>query len=251
MTSGPAGRAPGPRLRLHVLRIAGGCEPSPFVWRVRMALAHKGLEAERIGIGYGEKHLLSFSGQGLVPVLSHGARWVADSWTIAQHLEDEFPDRPSLFGGAAGRALSLFVTRWADSEQLASLRFLLWPPTWDLVPEVDKAYFRDDRERKAGMTMAQMRADPEGRIAAFRRVMEPVRQTVRRQPFLCGETPGWADYAVLGGFLWARSVARFRLLEPDDPLHRWRADLLGAFGGLAAASGFEEEPAGFARAAGG
>lgn len=220
-------------LQLYVLRVDGAREPSPFVWRIRMALAHKGLAAERVGIGYGEKSRLAFSGQGLVPVLVDGARWVNDSWAIAEYLEDAYPDRPSLFGGAAGRALALFVNRWADVALLGALRLLLWPATHDHTPAADQAYFRADREKRAGMTLEQMRADPEAKIDAFRRALEPMRQTLLRQPYLSGASPGYADYIVFGGFMWARSVADYRLLDSDDPVHRWRAALLDAFDGLA------------------
>jgi glutathione S-transferase len=43
-----------------------------------------------------------------VPVLVDGDRWIADSWTIANYLEDTFPDSPSLFGGASGRDLTRY-----------------------------------------------------------------------------------------------------------------------------------------------
>jgi len=44
----------------------------------------------------------------------NGDRWIADSWTIANYLEDTYPERPSLFGGTAGRALSRFYSILAD-----------------------------------------------------------------------------------------------------------------------------------------
>lgn len=220
-------------LELYTLRIADGREPSPFVWRARMALAHKGLAVDRVPIGYGEKARLAFSGQGLVPVLVDGARWVNDSWAIAQYLEDTYPDRPTLFGGAKGRAMALFINRWADVETLGALRLLLWPATWDHIPTADQAYFRADREMKAGMTLEAMRAEPEAKIAAFRRVLEPARQTLTRQPYLCGDKPGYADYCLFGGFMWGKTVSPHRLLAADDPLYRWRADLLAAFDGMA------------------
>ena len=42
-------------------------------------------------------------------------RPVNDSWTIANYLEDTYPDRPSLFGGNGGRAAARFVNAWADN----------------------------------------------------------------------------------------------------------------------------------------
>src|SRR6266446_7829836 len=42
---------------------------SPYCWRARMALAHKGLEVETIPWRFAEKDAIAFSGQGRVPVL--------------------------------------------------------------------------------------------------------------------------------------------------------------------------------------
>ena len=95
---------------------------SPYCWRIRMALAHKGLEAETVPWRFTEKEAIDFSGQKLVPVLVHGDHVVSDSWQIACYLEDTFPERPSLFGGASGRALSLFVNSWSDTTLVPTLK---------------------------------------------------------------------------------------------------------------------------------
>ena len=77
---------------------------SPFCWRTRMALAHKGLSAETIPWCFTEKDAIAPHGSEKVPVLLDGDTSVVDSWTIANYLEDTYPDRPSLFGGEGGRA---------------------------------------------------------------------------------------------------------------------------------------------------
>ena len=46
---------------------------SPFCWRSRMALQHKGLDATIKAVGYAEKEKLTFSGQG-EPAGSGGSR---------------------------------------------------------------------------------------------------------------------------------------------------------------------------------
>src|SRR5690606_25606930 len=79
---------------------------SPYGWRTRMALAHKGLDYDLELVKFTEKHKLAISGQGLVPVIRDGGRVVNDSWAIAAYLEDTYPDRPSLFAGAAGRGMA-------------------------------------------------------------------------------------------------------------------------------------------------
>ena len=81
-----------------------------------MALWHKGLEADFIPVQLGQKNKIAFSGQKLVPVLREDdGRVIHDSWTIACYLEDAYGDRPSLFGGAAGRAGARFLDSWVDS----------------------------------------------------------------------------------------------------------------------------------------
>ena len=70
-------------------------------------------------------------------------------------------------------------------------------------------------------------------VAGFRKSLDPLRLTLRAQPFLGGEAPTYADYIVFGGFQLARVVSPFKLLEPDDPVYAWRERMLDAFDGLA------------------
>ncbi|HEY0421328.1 MAG TPA: glutathione S-transferase N-terminal domain-containing protein, partial [Acetobacteraceae bacterium] len=86
---------------------------SPYCWRTRFALAHKGLEAETRPWRFTETAALAFSGQGRVPVLVDGERTVADSWAIAAYLDEAYPDRPRLFAGAPPAAR--FINAWADA----------------------------------------------------------------------------------------------------------------------------------------
>lgn len=88
---------------------------SPFCWRVRFALLHKRIPFETVPWRFTEKEAIAFSGQGKVPVIVDGDRVTCDSWAIAQYLEDTYADRPSLFGGPIGKALSRFVTDWVET----------------------------------------------------------------------------------------------------------------------------------------
>ena len=119
---------------------------SPYCWRTKLALAHKGIEVETIPWRFTEKDVIGFSGQGRVPVLIDGDTVVFDSWAIANYLEDTYPDRPSLFGGAGGRALARFVNSWADTVQLAGMIRLVVADIHAHVDEKDKGYFRESRE---------------------------------------------------------------------------------------------------------
>src|SRR6266853_1882838 len=87
---------------------------SPFCWRKRMALAHKGLSAQSIPWRFTEKDAIAPHNSEKVPVLIDGEIAIVDSWAIANYLEDTYPDRPSLFGGEGGRAIGRMLNWWGD-----------------------------------------------------------------------------------------------------------------------------------------
>jgi glutathione S-transferase len=217
-----------------------GAEPerrfSPYCWRAKMALAHKGLAFDTIPWRFTEKGVIAFSGQGRVPVLVDGDRVVSDSWTIATYLEDVYTDRPSLFRGDGGRAASRFVNAWADTVLAAEIARLIVTDIFAVIDERDRVYFRQSREQRFGMTLEQVTADRDAGVLAFRKSLEPVRTVLAAQRYLGGDEPAYADYAVFGCFQWARCASPFRLLLPDDPIWAWRNRLLSAFDGLAGAA---------------
>lgn len=208
---------------------------SPYCWRTRMALAHKNLSVETIPWRFTEKEVIAKSEQLRVPVLVDGNRWIADSWTIANYLEDTYPERPSLFGGTAGRALSRFYSILADTLVSSIFRFI----ALDILRHVhdkDHAYFRSSREERVGMTLEAFVADRDTRVSAFRDSLMPLRLTLKTQSFLGGDQPLYADCAVFGPFQWARCISPFALLAADDPVRLWRDRLLDLFNGLARAA---------------
>jgi glutathione S-transferase len=220
-------------LRLYDL---AGAEPerrfSPYCWRTRLALAHKGLAVETVPWRFTEKAEIAASGQGLVPVLVDGDRWVSDSWTIANYLEDTYPDRPSLFDGAAGRGLTRYYSTVADGLVAAIFPFVALD-ILDRIAAEDREYFRTSREKRVGTTLEAFTAGRETKLPAFRSGLTPLRRTLAAQPFLAGDAPLYADYAVFGPFQWARCISPFELLEKDDPVRLWRDRLLDRFEGLA------------------
>jgi glutathione S-transferase len=212
---------------------------SPYCWRIRLALAHKGLEVETIPWRFSNKAALAPSGQGRVPVLVEGERWIADSWVIACHLEDAHPQSPSLFGAGSGRALARLYSTMGDMLVANVSRFLVFD-VHQHIAETDRAYFRQSREQRFGMPLEAVVADRDARLPAFRESLAPLRTVLKEQPFFGGDAPLYADYALFGAFQWARTISPFALLAADDPVAVWRDRLLDAFGGLArAAPGYD------------
>jgi glutathione S-transferase len=206
---------------------------SPYCWRTRMALAHKGLDHGSIPWRFTEKQRIAPHGSEKVPVLLHDENPVVDSWVIANYLEDKFPDRPSLFGGEGGRAPMRMINSWGDIAIVGSIFPLIVADIPEHLGTVDADYFRTSREARLGKKLEEAAAERDKAVIGFRRSLEPLRMTLRAQPYLGGAAPNYADYIVFGGFQWARVVSPFRLLAEDDPIYAWREKLLDAFDGLA------------------
>jgi len=198
-----------------------------------MALKHKGLEFEALPWRFTEKEAIAPYKSSTVPVLVDGDQSVYDSWAIALYLDEVYPSRPRLFGGTEARALADFFCQWAvKSVHPAILRVLILD-IYEKLHARDKAYFRESREKRFGMTLKQFAGDQKGAVAAFRGALEPVRPVLVQNAFLSGNGPGFADYILFGMFQWARTVSPTRLLEPDDPIYAWRERLLKMYDGYA------------------
>jgi len=221
-------------LRMYDL---AGADPavrfSPYCWRIKMALAHKGLSVETIPWRFTEKDKIAFSGQGLVPVLQDGDKVLHDSWAIAEYLDATYPDRPLLMDGAQGRALANFARHWVQNAVSGILLKAVLMDIHAVIDERDKAYFRESREKRVGMRMEDFVIAPDAAQAQLKTVLSPLRALVQEQRFINGAAPAFADYCVFGAFMWARNVSAAKLLDEADPVHAWQERMLDLHDGLA------------------
>lgn len=219
-------------IRLYELAGADeACRFSPAVWRVRMALRHKGLAFEGVPWRFTEKAAIAPSGGATVPVIVDNGRWVRDGLAIAEYLEATYPDHPSLFGGEQGLALGRFMVAWVDRTLAFPVARLILTDIFGKLAEADKAYFRESREKRFGCALEAVCESPAAELAAIRGLLEPPRRLAALQPFLSGSTPGFADYALYGTFMWARMVSDKLTLAEDDPLGAWLARVDSLHGG--------------------
>jgi glutathione S-transferase len=206
---------------------------SPYCWRTRMALAHKGLDITSVPWRFTEREAITRHKSEKVPVLIDGEHTVSDSWAIANYLEDTYPDHPSLFGGEGGRAMGRMLNWWGDTVVIGGMfPFIVADIHSHLRPE-DQAYFRKTREARFGKTLEEVSAGRDHGVEGFRKTLDPMRLTLKTQAFLGGAAPNYADYIVFGGFQWARAISPFQLLVSDDAIYAWREKMLDAFDGMA------------------
>jgi glutathione S-transferase len=222
-------------ITLHELAFSGDIRPSPYCWRAKYALEHKGLEYRTVASSFAGITSIAGGGQKTVPVLEiadgEESKVVGDSWDIANFLDEAYPDKPSLFGGEQGRSHALFVQNWSFCNLHPPLmKAILLDIVERVLPE-ERGQFRQVREQRLGVTLEEIASGPiEDRIEAVRKAFEPVRAVLRTQPFLSGAAPLYADYIVAGQLHWPREASPLRILEANDPVMVWFERILGLYG---------------------
>ncbi len=106
---------------------------SLFTAKVRIALDEKGLDCERVEVGWSlerryEPHhpdVVALNPKAQVPVLVDGAVCVYDSTQIFEYLEDRYPAPPLYPPDVAGRARCRRLEAAADE--------LIFPALWELI----------------------------------------------------------------------------------------------------------------------
>jgi glutathione S-transferase len=222
-------------LRLYELALQNGRSASPFVWRVRYALAHKGLPFESVYLGFCEIPQ-RFDGRfKTVPILERGDTVMAESWDIAQYLDSAYPRAPLLFSSAPELAMVRLMDEWFTAEVLRKMFRMYILDVHDAARPEDKPYFRESRETRFlhGKTLEEFTADRVTRLPALRDALNPLRLHLKNHPFMGGSSPNYADYIVLGAFIWAASVGTVTMLAADDSLRGYVDRGLDLYGGMA------------------
>ncbi|MBB3104588.1 glutathione S-transferase N-terminal domain-containing protein [Azomonas macrocytogenes] len=213
---------------------------SPYCWRVKMALKHKGLDFETVPWHFQDKDALAFSGQEpsearKVPVfVDEDGTVVTDSMAIIRYLDRIYPARP-LLGDEFAAARLEFIRHWSEAVLSPAVLKIILGDLFATLDPADQPYFRRTREAHLGISLEAFQ-DAEAGHAALDRALVPLRRCLAHSPYLDGEAPAAADYVAFGVFMWARVVARQPLLAKDDLVDQWTERLLACFGGFAAKS---------------
>ena len=207
---------------------------SPYCWRTKLALRHKGLDYEAIPWRFTDKHALEPTGQGKVPTIIDNGRWVHDSWTIALYLDEVYPGKPKLFPDAQSRNLARFINSWCDWSVLPNTRELAVRHVFAAIADQDKEYFRASREKAVGITLEAFGADRAAAHKKFEQGLKPAEVTLGDHAFLHGAEPGYGDYALFGTLLWPDTVVPEPVIPADSAVGRWFSRMQALNGGWVA-----------------
>jgi glutathione S-transferase len=206
---------------------------SLFSWRTRMALRHKGLEFKSTPVAMSDKPAIAFSGGKTVPIIKDGETVVRDSWRIAEYLEDKYPERPTLFGGAIGRGVTQAFNTWVDRAVVPAMMPVIVADVHERVDAADEEYFRRQFEGFLKCTLEQARSRAPQAEERLKRVLEPLEAVLKRQAFVCGAAPAYADYILFSVMQWARITSPRVIFDTTQALYGWRERILDLYDAFA------------------
>jgi glutathione S-transferase len=218
-------------IHLYELVTEAGRPLSPFVWRIKYALAHKGLDFDTRPVGFTDIPKLCGGQHKTVPIIEDGATTVCDSWAIADYLDATYKQNP-IFSSPAERAMVKFFEGWFFDAAFRNLFAVNVLDIHNHLRPTDKAYFRQTREKQVGTTLEAFTANREARLPDLRKNLKPMRVALANQPFLGGDKPNYADYIALGAFLWTSALCTLPVLEKDDMLNGWLQRGFDLYGGI-------------------
>lgn len=205
---------------------------SPHCWKVKMALAHKGLAFEALPTRFLDVPNVEGGVSATVPVIRDGDAVVADSFAIALYLDHAYPDRPTLFGGEGGKATARFIERWSQIVIHPYLNIAALMDIYQMQDGSNRRHFRSTREARFGRPLEDVAKGREPKLDAFRASLEPLRSMLSYQSWIGGASPLFPDYIVFGAFQWMRTTTRFDFFAPGDPVADWFGRCLDLFDGL-------------------
>ncbi|WP_104204725.1 glutathione S-transferase N-terminal domain-containing protein [Billgrantia saliphila] len=203
---------------------------SPYCWRVRYALAHKGLDFETRAWHFTDKEALAFADYDKVPVLVDGEETVTDSYEILRYLDRAYPESP-LLGDGVAEARARFFKHYAERSLAPAMMRTIIMDLLNAIDPKDRDYFRETREKRFGRTLEEFHSPAKG-LAQLDAALAPLRGQLQENDFLDGGAPAAADYLVFGSFMWARVVSTADLVSNADPVYGWLERMLDLHGGL-------------------
>ncbi|KAF9564190.1 hypothetical protein CPC08DRAFT_734565 [Agrocybe pediades] len=200
---------------------------SPYMWKARLFLNFKGIPYKTEWVDFVDieshckKHGLkptgkrSWDGQDLytLPAIHDASTgvYVSDSWLIAEYLEKQYPDTPTLFPSGTKGLQQAFTD--LHLQTVFPLRAFLIPRVPRKLSPRSAEYFIRTREISFKKKLEDI--VPKGDEATkewsklevgFDKIAAWYARTDDKGQFMLGETISWADITVVSFHLWFKSI---------------------------------------------
>ena len=236
-------------------------EMSHYCEKVRLILDYKGLDYRKIEVtlGIGQLELFQMSGKRQVPVLKDGGDVIADSTAIAEYLDRKYPDKPIIPSDPKQKGLCLQMEQWADeSIGLNARKALIGALSRNqsfrtsVLPSATPGILKDlvgaipgDFLSVLGLGVGMGPDSVKEAEDALKRSLTALCFILLEQPYLVGETPTLADFAIAGLTMYVKVPAGGYVDVPDamkgqgvsgiadvatfEPFFTWRDKLYSDF----------------------
>ncbi len=191
---------------------------SPFVWRTRMALLHKGLDFESIAWQFKDRGLFDHK---TVPAIYDDGQMVSDSWEIAKYLDAQYPDKPMLMKDAEAEAHAQLVNAICNNLIFATAASMAIYPVSQVIDPESASYFVETREAKFGTKLSDINEEnKDAALAKLANGLAVFEATLSASDFLGGDKPTYADYTLFGVLKWIDVVA-YRPVDQASNVGKW------------------------------
>lgn len=206
-------------------------ELSHYSEKIRLILDYKGLAYRKIEVtpGVGQLEIYQMSGQRQVPVLKDGAEVIADSTAIAFYLDKTYPDRPIVPADSKSRGLCLLMEEWADESiglnarkamlgafsKDPAFRTAVLPTT---TPDIVKTLVGAVPHEAFDVLGLGVGVGPDAVKTARKALeqnLEALTLILLESPYLLGDQPTLADFAVAGLSMYIKFPSGTYLDIPD------------------------------------
>ena len=182
--------------------ILHGANLSPFVRKVRFALAIKGVEYEQTQVvPFGQSdEFMKISPLGKIPVYEDQGQAIPDSSVIIDYIERVHPEPPIYPTNPLQRARALFYEEYSDTK----LTEVLSTPFFQRF--IRPNFFQQDSDEEIVKTTLEEKAPP---------IWDYFESQLDESDYLVGDSLGIADIAVASPFV------NFALSGESLPADRW------------------------------
>ena len=174
-----------------------GATISPFVWATKYAVAHKGFELDIVPGGFTGIMERTGGTSERLPAIVDDGEWVLNSWLIAEYLDAQYPDRPTLIGDPGAKVLTQMVESWLWQQAIGPWMTCFLQSYRDLSLPQDHDYVTSSRERMFGRKIEDIVVGREDRIPTVPPKLELLRNALAEHRWLGGERPNYADHRAL------------------------------------------------------
>ena len=201
---------------------------SPACWNIKLCLIFKGIPFETVPVGFSEKHIIEFSNQELVPIITYKDVFVYDSWNIINWLDKNYTDKP-LSINPANKNFSHFLYYWTSRQLLPELFKIIANDIPNILDKEDLEYYIKTREARIKGPLSEFKPFISSTIKYFRKLISPIRALIKEKGYISGNATGLEDFIFFGNFKWVAMCSNYDLLDKDDCINDWYNNLHKTF----------------------